>query len=62
VLKVPDVGVGTRKHLADAAVVLPAHAIWGRTVRAENLKDLTVPVRLTLVVAADHKLITGGGN
>jgi hypothetical protein len=60
VLEVPDVGIGAWKHLADVAVVLPAHAVRGRAVLAENLEDLSVSVRLAGVVPADHKLIAGG--
>jgi hypothetical protein len=55
----PDGSIGAREDLADVAVV-PAHAVRGRTVLAEDLEDLSVSVGLAGVVPADHELIAGG--
>lgn len=53
----PDVGVGAREELADLAAVLPAHAVRGCAVLAENLEYLAVSVRLTQMVTADDELV-----
>jgi hypothetical protein len=55
----PDVGVGAREELADLAAVLPAHAVGGCTVLAEDLENLAVSFRLTEMMTADDELIAG---